>query len=101
MSTIQNRYKDKPFLRLLDMYVIDCIGELNSKDSVILDQITPELVTTYNVEGDWRTIIKTVMKFPDNIEEIIQEAWENSKEVAGKEASPGYFAMAFVDTNFS
>ncbi len=66
------RYEGKPLLRLIELYVIDAIGELQQSDAENLEEITPKLQQLYATDGDWRAAISTAMAFPDSMPEAIR-----------------------------
>ena len=67
------RYEGRPFLRLLEFYVLWAIGELSGKQALFLEEITPKLRSTYHREGDWQSIIVAEMEFPPHPPAKIRE----------------------------
>ncbi|QDZ07130.1 hypothetical protein FPZ24_06230 [Sphingomonas panacisoli] len=101
---MSDRYDGKPFLRLLDSYILDAIGHLDTEMQATLTRLEPKFHKAFNTPGDWRTIVATVMKFPDGMPGAIREVWEKGKvrfaEMNGQEPDPAEFTQIFVDTNF-
>lgn len=97
-------YKGKPFLRLLDAYVLDAIGELDAASDAALTAQEPAFRAMLGATGDWRTIVVQRMQFPDGMASAINEVWTKgrAKFVAaqGHEPDPVEFMRSFVDTNF-
>jgi len=101
---MSDRYAGKPFLRLLDSYVLDAIGHLGTDQQATLTRLEPKFHKAFNTPGDWRTIVATVMQFPDGMPGAIREVWDKGKvrfvEQNGHEPDPTEFAQIFVDKNF-
>ena len=101
MST---RYDGKPFLRLLDSYVLDAIGALDKANSEWLTASEPHLRATYGGEGSWQDIVAAQMQFPPGMQDAIRELWASGKArfaAAGQDApDPVKFAVTFVDQKF-
>ncbi|AEG49274.1 hypothetical protein Sphch_1586 [Sphingobium chlorophenolicum L-1] len=98
-----DRYDGKPFLRLLDCYVLQAIGKLDTAQMVALTQIEPKLSQIYGVKGPWQEIVANQMDFPANLSDEIEQTWEAGRLRAadqGLEVDPGEFARQFVDANF-
>lgn len=101
---MSDRYDGKPFLRLLDSYVLDAIGHLDADAQANLTRLEPKFHQAFNATGDWRTIVATTMKFPDGMPRAIREVWEKGRvrfvELNKQEPDPAEFTQIFVDKNF-
>jgi hypothetical protein len=101
---VTDRYAGKPFLKLLDSYVLSAIGELGVDAERQLTSIEPRLREVYAAEGDWRSIVAGQMGFPDTLPARILEVWQAGRarfvEQAGVQPDPLEFTRTFVDTNF-
>jgi hypothetical protein len=99
-----DRYEGKPFLKLLDCYVLDSIGHLDAASDAALTAMEPKLRQTFGATGDWRTIVIDRMQFPKGMAGAILDLWQKgrTKFVAanGRDPDPGEFTRIFVDTNF-
>ena len=99
-----DRYDGKPFLRLLDPYVLDSIGKLDEANRKWLNDAEPPFRATYGEEGSWRQIVEARMQFPPNMQAAIQELWDKGKvrylEHTGEEPDPVHFTYTFVDEKF-
>jgi hypothetical protein len=98
-----NRYEEKPFLRLLECYVLAAIDQLDDAQRETLRRMEPKLSAVYNRSGTWLEIIRDEMQFPESLPMKIREVWENNlarMRANGVAADPNEFAMAFVDQNF-
>jgi hypothetical protein len=101
---MSDRYTGKPFLRLLDSYVLDSIGHLDAAEQAKLTRLEPKFHAAFNTTGDWRTIVTTTMQFPDGMPGAIREVWEKGRvrfaQQNGQEPDPAEFTRIFVDTKF-
>lgn len=98
-----DRYAGKPFLRLLECYVLFAIGQLDERQQETLQRMEPKLADVYNVSGTWLDIVSSQMVFPETLPQQIREIWESNLVKAherGSPVDPNEFAMAFVDQNF-
>jgi len=95
-------YDGKPLLRLIELFVIDVIGEIQLKDAANLEAMTTKLQELYRTAGDWRAAISKAMAFPDSMPEAIRAMWAKNQQVAiqnGVTLSAEEFAVMFVDSN--
>ena len=101
---MSDRYTGKPFLRLLDSYVLDAVGHLGADEQATLTRLEPKFHKAFNTPGNWRAIVETVMKFPDGMPGAIHEVWDKGKvrfvQENGHDPDPAEFARIFVDKNF-
>jgi hypothetical protein len=88
------RYDGKPLLRLIELYVQHVIAELSTRDAQLLAQMTPMLQKTYSLQGDWHTIIASVMKFGPSFESNLKREWDRAR-AAGLDAEA--FSRAVAD----
>lgn len=96
------RYDGKPLLRLIELFVIDAIGELQPSDAAALEAMTPNLQQVYKTTGDWRAAISTAMAFPESMPDAIHGMWTRNQQIAaqnGVTLSAEEFAVMFVDSN--
>ena len=89
-----DRYAGKPFLKLLDSYVLESIGHLDPADDAALTAS----------DGPWRSVVAREMQFPQGMAGAIREMWDKGRvrfmESQGHEPDPGEFTRTFVDTKF-
>ena len=99
------RYAGKPFLKLLDCYVLDAIGYLDLDLQAELKAIEPQLHILFGGTGGWRETVEARMNFPEGIAGAIRELWEKGRPkfvaAEGHEPDPHEFVRAFVDKNFA
>jgi hypothetical protein len=99
-----DRYASKPFLRLLDAYVLLAIGELDQESSDRLTAMEPKLRQTFNADGSWVDLVAQQMDFPPTLPDTIRDIWIKGREpflkAYGTDPDPAEFTRQFVDTNF-
>lgn len=98
-----SRYDGKPFLRLIDCYVLSSMGHLSEQQEYTLNMMAPKLSEALGLSGSWFEMVETQMEFPPSLPLKIKQIWEDGKakaEALGYTADPGEFARQFVDTNF-
>jgi len=99
-----DRYEGKPFLRLIDCYVMDAIGHLDAEQDDTLTAMEPKFRETFGEKGDWRAIVEARMQFPEGMASAIRQVWDNGRDkfvaMNGQEPEPAEFTRVFVDTNF-
>ena len=103
MDHVSNRYAGKPFLRLLDRYVLDAIVQLTDEQRQGFLRIEQKLKAVYNVSGSWQEIVRIQMDLPDTFRSAIRKLWDGYLYAAnnqGVSVHPHEFAERFVDENF-
>lgn len=98
-----DRYEGKPFLRLLDSYVLDAIDQLAERQRDGLVLMEPKLQSVYKSAGNWQEIVRTQMNFPPSLPQAIRKMWDGYMSAArsqGLPALPHEFVVRFVDENF-
>ena len=103
MTPGPNRYDGKPFLRLLDSYVLEAIDQLTDEQRNGLRLIEPKLHEVYKTSGTWQEIVRTQMELPSSFPESINNVWQGYLRAAksqGVSVNPFEFVERFVDENF-
>jgi hypothetical protein len=103
-SSPQERYAGKPFLKLVDSFVLKCIGALDQPTEAALGQMTPKLRQTFNHTGTWEEIVMHQLGFDPTIRSAIRDLWERNQEIArqnGATLTPMQFTEMFVAKNVS
>jgi hypothetical protein len=103
MEPGMNRYDGKPFLRLLDSYVLDAIGQLSDEQRVGLRVMEPKLNAVYKASASWQEIVRTQMNLPPSFPESIRTVWQaylGAAKTQGLSVHPHEFVERFVDENF-
>lgn len=89
-----DRYAGKPFLKLLDSYVLDAIGALSPAANVALTARDPH----------WRATVVLRMNFPAGMSDAIRQVWESGRRKFaaenGHDPDPAEFARIFIDSKF-
>lgn len=97
------RYEGRPFLRLLDCYVLRAIGQLDDAQAEALRAIEPKLAEVYGGDGVWHEVVASQMEFTDDIENSIAHVWMAAQMKAqelGVEVDAADFTRQFVDKTF-
>ena len=101
---MSDRYAGKPFLRLLESYILDAIGHLDPMADASLRAMEPQYREMFGATGSWREIVVGRMQFPDGMQGAILEVWESGRvrfqQANGREPDPMEFTRVFVDTKF-
>jgi hypothetical protein len=95
-----SRYDQRPFLRLLESYVLHALGALTEADRADLDAMTPKLQETFGRTGTWLEIVAAEMHFPVDCPATILLNWEANKKRAserGLRLHPQQFAQFLAD----
>lgn len=98
------RYDGKPLLRMLELYVLNVIGEISTEDADRMVVVTPRLREIYGHSGEWPEIIAASVGLPLEASSDIRRMWERNQEIARTndvELPPQRFAEMFVDDNFA
>ena len=97
-------YESKPFLRLLEFYVLKAIDELPDSDRKKLELLEPKLQSVYRATGTWDQVIAKVMKFDQQMPAMIRATWIKNREAsnkAGSLLSSQEFARVFAKLNLA
>ncbi|HWK35796.1 hypothetical protein [Sphingomonas sp.] len=101
---MSDRYDGKPFLLLLDSYVLDAIGHLDPMAEPARRDAAANVQQTFGVSGSWREMVAAEMKFPADMPGALREMWASGRPrfvaAHGREPDPAEFVRIFVDTNF-
>jgi len=98
-----DRYTGKPFLKLLDCYVLKAIGGLDIGGEEMLRKMEPHLARTFNTSLPWDRIVAEQMDFPDEYPAFIRKQWERYQAWAkahNEKALPEEFVFEFMDNYF-
>ena len=98
------RYDGKPLLKLLELYVLNAIGELSRKDEEILIAMAPKLQGTFGGGGQWHQAIESSVRMAPDTSDQLRGMWtrnlERSRVHGLKPLTPQEFAEMVVDDNF-
>ncbi len=97
------RYEGKPLLRLLECYILKCVGQLSSDQETMLAQMEAGLSKTFGVDGNWCEIISQKMEFSAELPGHLREMWRQNVAAGPNQTrlSPEHFAQYVVDSSFS
>ena len=102
-DAMSSRYDGKPFLRLLDSFVLDAIGLLTDAQKEGLATVQPRLAQLYGVDGTWQQIVAAQLSLPESFREDVSRVWSNylaSAKAQGLSVDPNEFVERFVGENF-
>jgi len=97
-----SRYEGRPFLKLLDFYVLKSIGKIEPEQLHTLTQLEPTFRETFATQGTWFEIVAEQMDLADDFPSHINAMWGSYSEhmlQKGLAADPMAFTYQFVDTN--
>jgi hypothetical protein len=77
-----SRYDGKPFLRLLDCYVLNSIGCPDECQDLALSVMAPKLADTFGFSGSCVEIVAHQMDFPPTLPARIKQMWDNGRAAA-------------------
>jgi hypothetical protein len=75
----QARYKGRPFLRLIECYVLLSIGELDDDAQIALASIEPRLGEVYGMSASWDQIVSSQMEFPSELPDRLRSEWARAR----------------------
>jgi hypothetical protein len=98
-----DRYAGKPLLRIIELFVLDAIGELPAEQRQTMEKMTPKLQALYTSSSDWQGIVVELMDWnAAAIRSSIQAMWVQNQGIAreqGLTLTGEQFARMFVDAN--
>lgn len=97
-----DRYDGKPFLRLVDAYVLDLIGALDETTATGLRGLEPRFRATFSAPADasWQQIVRAQMQVDDAHVASIRDAWTRQlleDDGFGRAHDPVAWAYAVAD----
>ena len=97
-----DRYAGKPFLKLVDSFVLKTIGHLDPLQDAALQQMTSKLQETFKRSGNWEDIVMAELRFEPEVRSAIRDLWEKNQAVArqnGVSLTPLAFTEMFIANN--
>ncbi|MFI5734431.1 hypothetical protein ACIA49_30220 [Kribbella sp. NPDC051587] len=71
-----DRYAGRPFLKLVDSYVLSLIGELDPDTARSLEQLTPKLNEAYGLSGaTWQEVVHSQLQLPPDVAVQVVSGW--------------------------
>ncbi|MDG3440631.1 hypothetical protein [Nitrospirillum amazonense] len=99
-----DRYTGKPFLRLIECYILDLIDQLEDKQRATLKAMEPNLQKTYSAQGTWQEIVAAQMAFTESFNAQVRTFWNgylNHARANHASVHPEEFVISLVDQNFN
>jgi hypothetical protein len=91
-----DRYEGKPFLKLLEAYVLSRIGKLSPDAAATLRRMEPTLRKTFGRQGTWDEIVSAVMQFDEGAGDAVRRDWARWVGEHG-DRDPAAFARSVAD----
>lgn len=79
------RYDGKPLLRLLELYVLNAIGDLPQQVRQTLEKMAPKLQAIYGGNGKWHEAVAAAIHMPADMPTAIEDVWAKNLEIAACE----------------
>jgi hypothetical protein len=99
------RYEGRPFLRLIDCYLLDIIGHLDESQRESLGKMTVRFQKTFSTSAStWQAIVEEQLDLLPQARESIAMFWEGfvqHQKAHDQDPSPIAFVMHFTEQNFS
>ena len=95
-----DRYAGKPFLKVIEAFILDAIGELPVEQRDLMQQITPKLQEIYKSQRSWQGIVAEAMHWKPNAAANIRDQWKKVQELDAANSAgllPAVFAQKFAD----
>ena len=101
---MSDRYEGRPFLHLLECFVLWSVDELPASQAAILDEMAPKLASAYGSAGSWQDIVAAQMELSPELTDALRGMWERTLAGAGGQrdtVDPKLWAQQVVDLNFT
>jgi hypothetical protein len=82
------RYDGKPLLRLIELWILWVIGEIETVDEARLKEMEPKLRATWKREGTWHELIQAMLDLPSTLPDELRAMWQRNLETARKQGAP-------------
>lgn len=98
-----DRYLNRPFLRLLDSYVLDCMGCLPSEQGALVTLLLPKLMASLKGSAHtWQELVEQQLSLPSDTRELIRSMWSDFRIASARDGIPASstdFVHLFVSTH--
>jgi len=94
------RYDGKPLLRLVELWVLWVIGEIEPEDVTRLTEMEPHLRSTWSLEGTWHEMIEEMLQLSPAMSEELRAMWQRNLETARQQSVPApaeMFSQSIAD----
>lgn len=98
-----DRYSGKPFLRLIECYILALIGKLDPAQRATLEAMEPKLYSVYGAADGWPSVVAREMDFTGSFNDQVRAFWadySNDARARGEAVDHQAFVVSFVDQNF-
>lgn len=80
---MSDRYEGRPFLKLVDSYVLWTIDALDAESADMLSQLEPQLNKVYGTDSSWQEVVRTQLDLDESFSQAVLARW-----AAERAASP-------------
>lgn len=95
------RYAGRPLLIVLENYVLDCIGALQSDKQALARSVVQKV---WGGGDDWKETVRDQLHLESSLDESLRGMWSRNQELAKQHNQPLHpiqFAKMVVDQNFA
>ena len=95
-----SRYDGKPLLRLVELWVLWVIDEIDPRDVTRLTEIEPSLRQTWSFDGTWHEMIEELLQLSPTLRDELRAMWRRNLETARQqnaEAPTVMFSQSIAD----
>lgn len=95
-----SRYDGKPLLRLVELWILWIIGEIDPQDVARLTEMEPSLRQTWSLDGAWHEMIEELLQLPPAMRDELRAMWQRNLQTArehGVPASVEMFSQSIAD----
>ena len=75
-----SRYDGKPLLRLLELYILNAIGELPLSEQESLNRLAPKLQAIYGGNGQWHEAVGAAVRVPADMPQLWTAACKRTRD---------------------
>lgn len=94
------RYDGKPLLRLVELWVLWVIDEIEPTEATRLAEMEPNLRATWSLDGPWHAMIEQQLELPPAMRDDLRAMWQRNLETARDNNVPPpseMFAQSIAD----
>ena len=82
------RYDGKPLLRLVELWVLWVIDEIDAQDVARLTEMEPKLRQTWSLDGAWHEMIEELLQLSPAMRDELRAMWQRNLETARQQGVP-------------
>ena len=94
------RYDGKPLLRLVELWVLWVIDEIDAQDVARLTEMEPKLRQTWSLDGAWHEMIEELLQLSPAMRNELRAMWQRNLETARQQGVPApteVFSQSIAD----